>query len=64
MTTTGGTGTNAGSYALTASGTDENYDLTFVDGALTIDKALATVTANSDTVTYNELGQAASRVTA
>ncbi|MBL1266370.1 MAG: hypothetical protein COA87_001150, partial [Halomonas sp.] len=52
-TTNGGTGTNAGTYVLTASGTDGNYELTFVDGTLTIDKAQATVTANSDTATYN-----------
>ncbi|ASK21743.1 hypothetical protein CEK60_21790 [Halomonas sp. N3-2A] len=48
VTTTGGSGTDAGTYTHTASGTDGNYDLTFVDGALTIDKATATVTANSD----------------
>ena len=53
VTTNGGAGTNAGAYVHAASGTDENYELTFVDGELTIDKALATVTANSDTVTYN-----------
>ena len=47
------TGTNAGTYVLKASGTDENYNLTFVDGTLTISKANATVTANSNTVTYN-----------
>mgnify|MGYP003634897946 CR=1 FL=1 len=53
VTTSGGTGTNAGSYILTASGTDGNYELTFVDGTLTINKAAATVTANSGTTTYN-----------
>ncbi|WP_446718640.1 MBG domain-containing protein [Halomonas sp. N3-2A] len=53
VTTTGGSGTDAGTYTHTASGTDGNYDLTFVDGALTIDKATATVTANSNTTTYN-----------
>ncbi|WP_249975204.1 MBG domain-containing protein, partial [Vreelandella olivaria] len=52
VTTSGGSGTNAGSYLLTASGSDGNYALTFVDGALTIDKATATVTANSGTTTY------------
>ncbi|MDL2198534.1 MBG domain-containing protein [Halopseudomonas aestusnigri] len=53
VTTSGGKGTNAGSYVLTASGTDGNYELTFVDGALTINKAKATVTANSGTTSYN-----------
>ena len=53
VTTTGGTGTNAGQYALTAAGQDENYNLAFVDGALTIDKANATVTANSQDTVYN-----------
>ncbi|WP_446718641.1 MBG domain-containing protein [Halomonas sp. N3-2A] len=32
VTTTGGSGTDAGTYTHTASGTDGNYDLTFVDG--------------------------------
>jgi hypothetical protein len=49
----GATGKNAGSYTTTASGTDGNYNLSFVDGALVINKANATVTANSGTVTYN-----------
>ncbi|POB02535.1 beta strand repeat-containing protein, partial [Halopseudomonas oceani] len=53
VTTSGGKGTNAGSYTLTASGTDGNYELSFVDGTLTINKAQATVTANSGTTTYN-----------
>src|SRR5690606_19157430 len=57
VTTTGGTGTNAGQYVHTASGSDENYDLTFVAGALDINKAQATVTANSKTTTYNGLEQ-------
>ncbi|PPT86778.1 MBG domain-containing protein [Xanthomonas theicola] len=50
--TRGGQGRNAGRYAHTASGGDGNYDLTFVDGALTIDKASATVTANSGRTLY------------
>ncbi|MFT0773558.1 beta strand repeat-containing protein [Psychrobacter aquimaris] len=50
---TGATGTNAGSYTSTASGSDNNYDLTFVNGSLDIAKAAATVTANSDSTTYN-----------
>ena len=53
VSTSGGTGTNAGSYVLTVSGSDGNYELTFVDGTLTINKAQATVTANSGTTTYN-----------
>ncbi|WP_188093553.1 two-partner secretion domain-containing protein [Marinobacter salinexigens] len=64
VTTSGGTGTNAGSYTHTASGSDGNYILTFVDGALTIDKANATVTANSDTVTYNGTSQSVTGFTA
>ena len=34
-------------------GTDGNYALTLVNGALVINKAAATVTGNSSTVTYN-----------
>ncbi|WP_249976571.1 MBG domain-containing protein, partial [Vreelandella olivaria] len=52
ITTHGGRGTDAGRYAHTASGDAQNYLLTFVDGELTIDKASATVTANSGTTTY------------
>ncbi|PKH67298.1 hypothetical protein CXF61_02845, partial [Psychrobacter sp. 4Dc] len=48
-----GSGTNAGNYVSTASGSDNNYDLTFVNGSLDIAKAAATVTANSDSTTYN-----------
>jgi hypothetical protein len=36
VTTTGGSGLNAGLYAHTASGSDANYNLSFVDGALDI----------------------------
>ncbi|MDP2145060.1 MAG: GLUG motif-containing protein, partial [Gallionella sp.] len=39
VTATGATGTNAGSYTSTASGTDGNYNLTFANGTLTISKA-------------------------
>ncbi|GHE21205.1 MBG domain-containing protein [Halomonas urumqiensis] len=53
VTTTGGSGTDAGSYQHEASGTDTNYALTFNPGELTIDKANATVTANSATTTYD-----------
>ena len=48
-----GSGKNAGSYANAVSGVDSNYNLTLVDGALTINKANATVTANSATLSYN-----------
>jgi filamentous hemagglutinin family protein len=58
------TAKNAGSYAVTASGTDGNYNLSFVDGALVINKANATVTANSGTVTYNGANQSVSGFTA
>ena len=64
VSTSGGKGTNAGSYTLTASGSDGNYELTFVDGTLTINKALATVTANSGTTTYNGTEQSGSGFTA
>ncbi|WP_425056015.1 MBG domain-containing protein [Pseudomonas abyssi] len=63
VTTSGGKGTNAGSYILTASGTDGNYELSFVDGKLTINKAQATVTANSGTTTYNGTEQSVSGFT-
>ncbi|WP_218187060.1 MBG domain-containing protein [Pseudomonas sp. 21C1] len=55
VSTTGGSGINAGTYTHSASGTDGNYALTFVDGALTIDKAALTVTANNVSKTYNGL---------
>ena len=64
VSTSGGSGTNAGSYTHTASGTDENYNLSFTAGALAIDKANATVTANSNTVTYNGVAQSVSGFTA
>tara|TARA_R110001606_G_scaffold108853_1_gene234092 strand:- start:560 stop:5311 length:4752 start_codon:yes stop_codon:yes gene_type:complete len=63
VTTSGGKGTNVGSYTLTASGTDGNYELAFVDGTLTINKAQATVTANSGTTTYNGTEQSVSGFT-
>ena len=49
----GGSGRDAGSYAHTVSGSDGNYDLTFVDGTLTIGKAALTVTANDASKTYD-----------
>ncbi|QNN46498.1 hypothetical protein H9L17_15270 [Thermomonas brevis] len=53
LTEAGGSGRNAGSYAHTVSGSDNNYDLTFVDGTLTIGKAALTVTANDASKTYD-----------
>ena len=48
-----GGGTNAGSYTITASGTDPNYNLSFVNGTMTIAKASLTVTAVDDNKIYN-----------
>ncbi len=53
VTASGASAKNAGTYANTVTGTDGNYALTLVDGALTINKANATVTANSATLNYN-----------
>ncbi|MET7245452.1 GLUG motif-containing protein, partial [Methylobacterium sp. EM32] len=48
---------NAGTYAITPSGlTSANYAVTFADGALTVNQAPLTVTANAATRTYD--GQA------
>ncbi|MDJ1157025.1 YDG domain-containing protein [Chelatococcus sp. SYSU_G07232] len=48
---------NAGTYTIAASGlTAQNYDITYVSGQLTIDKAALTVTANDAARTYD--GQA------
>ena len=38
VSTFGGSGTNPGTYELIASGTDVNYNLVFINGALTINK--------------------------
>jgi filamentous hemagglutinin family protein len=47
---------NAGSYTLTASGlTSGNYEISYVDGSLTVDKATLTVTANDAVKTYDGL---------
>ena len=44
---------NVGNYAVTPGGVaDANYNITFVDGTLTIDPALLTVTANDSNKTY------------
>jgi hypothetical protein len=44
---------NAGTYTTTATGTDSNYNLTFVNGVMNIGKAALTATANSASVTFN-----------
>ena len=53
------TAQDAGQYTNTATGIDKNYELSFVDGALDIAKAKATVTANSVSTTYNGKNQTA-----
>ncbi len=55
ITTSGGTATNAGTYAHTIGGTDGNYNLTFVDGSLIITPAPLAVTANNASKTYDGL---------
>ena len=59
-TANGATGTNAGSYANTVSGNanDGNYNLTFRDGTLTIDKAHLTVTADNQRRLYGQANPA------
>ncbi|MFW2103529.1 GLUG motif-containing protein [Acinetobacter guillouiae] len=58
------TGKDAGNYVNKANGTDKNYELIFVDGALDIAKAKATVTANSLNTVYNGKEQSVSGFTA
>ena len=58
------TAKDAGKYINTATGLDKNYELSFVDGALDIAKAKATVTANSISTTYNGKDQTAGGFTA
>ena len=44
---------HAGSYAITASGaTDPDYNITLVNGTLTIGQAALTITANNQSMTY------------
>ena len=50
--TVSGSGQNAGTYSVVASGTDSNYNLTLNSGSLTIDKAQLTVTADAASRTY------------
>jgi hypothetical protein len=58
------TAKDAGKYTNTATGIDKNYDLSFVDGALDIAKAKATVTANSVSTIYSGKDQTAAGFTA
>jgi len=51
------TGKDAGVYNMNLGGNDKNYNLTFIDGKLTINKANATVIGNSETTVYNGLNQ-------
>ena len=51
--TASGTGKNAGSYSSKATGSDNNYNLTFVDGSLDIAKAQLDLNAVSDIRTYD-----------
>lgn len=47
--------TDAGTYALSASGlTSKNYEITYIDGTLTINPKAITVTANSTSKTYGD----------
>ncbi|MCZ8076973.1 MAG: YDG domain-containing protein, partial [Paucibacter sp.] len=64
LSSVGGQGKNAGSYTHRISGSDGNYALTFVDGALTIAKAQAVVTANSASTVYNGQTQSVTGFTA
>jgi hypothetical protein len=52
VTDTDGIGTNVGRYTNSASGSATNYILSFIDGALNITPAPATVTANSSSTVY------------
>ncbi|MCX5952201.1 MAG: YDG domain-containing protein [Cyanobacteria bacterium] len=49
----GASGRNAGSYTSTASGTAQNYSLSFVDGLFSITKAPLTISAATDSRVYN-----------
>jgi len=54
VTTSGGKGTNAGSYVLTVGGgSADNYELTFVDGTLTIERKAITGSISADGKTYD-----------
>src|SRR5439155_14918532 len=50
-----GAHTNAGSYPITCSGnTNNNYNVTYVAGALTVSAKAATVTADNKSKTYGD----------
>lgn len=51
--TLSGGGTNAGTYTISGSGSDTNYNLSFTNGTLTITPASLTVTAASASKTYD-----------
>jgi gliding motility-associated-like protein len=53
-TTTAGPTSEAGTYAITLSGTTSNYTFTFVAGILTVTKATVNVTANNRTIVYGD----------
>ncbi|WP_426701625.1 YDG domain-containing protein [Rhodanobacter sp. Col0626] len=53
LSESGGAGTNASSYAHTVGGSDNNYNLIFVEGSLTIDKASLTVSTGDVSKTYD-----------
>jgi hypothetical protein len=60
-----GSGKDVGTYSVIASGTDSNYNLSFIDGSLKINKANAVITANSDlTKVYNGVDQTVTGFTA
>uniref|UniRef100_UPI0026289ED3 MBG domain-containing protein n=1 Tax=uncultured Tenacibaculum sp. TaxID=174713 RepID=UPI0026289ED3 len=53
LSTTAVTGSNAGTYPITASAAaDANYTVSFVAGTLTVNKAALTVTADDKSKTY------------
>ena len=55
VSVSGATGTNAGTYTNNITvGTESNYELTGINGALTINKALLTVSADNKTRLYGE----------
>ena len=56
------TGINVGSYTIVPSGLNSsNYNITYVDGTLTISTAPLTVTANNQSMTYNGLTYSGSK---
>ncbi len=53
--TTATPGSNAGTYDITlSSGSDNNYQINNIEGVLTVEKALISITANDKTRTYGE----------